>query len=249
MQKELDSQRLAQINPLSLHAGTTGILFYYFMKRIFDIFFACCALILLCPFLAIFAILVMLDSPGSPLFVQERVGTKWYLDRGQMRWHCGLFRIFKFRTMVVNADPELHKKYIEALIEDDQQRMTDLQGEEVPVRKLIHDPRITRVGRFLRKFSLDELPQFLNVLLGDMSIVGPRPAIPYEVELYKPWHLQRFDAKPGITGLGQVTARCSADFDNMIEIDLDYICRQSFWLDLKIVLKTPWVLLTCRGAY
>lgn len=249
MQKELESERLSEINPLSLHAGTAGVLLYYYIKRIFDILFACTTLILLCPFLALVAILVMLDSPGSPFFIQERVGTKWYIQNGQIYWHCGLFRLFKFRTMVVNADPDLHKKYIEALIENDHERMAEIQGEEVQIRKLIHDPRITRIGHFLRKTSMDELPQFLNVLLGDMSVVGPRPAIPYEVEYYQPWHLQRFDAKPGITGLAQVTARCSSEFDDMIQIDLDYIRRQTFWLDLKIIIKTPWVLLTCRGAY
>lgn len=116
------------------------------------------------------------------------------------------------------------------------------------VRKLVHDPRVTRLGAFLRKTSLDELPQLWNVLKGDISLVGPRPPIPYEVEMYEPWHRRRLSTIPGVTGLWQITARSSVDFDEMVELDLEYIERQSFWLDLKILLQTPLAILKTRGA-
>jgi lipopolysaccharide/colanic/teichoic acid biosynthesis glycosyltransferase len=113
---------------------------------------------------------------------------------------------------------------------------------------LTEDPRVTRLGKFLRKSSIDELPQLWNVLRGDMSIVGPRPPIPYEVEMYKPWHRKRLMAKPGLTGLWQVTARSSADFDEMVRMDIWYIEHQSLWLDLRILLKTPLSVMSMEGA-
>lgn len=249
MQKQLEQYQVEQLAPVSLQSGATVALTYYFFKRLFDILFACTILILLAPIYALFAALVMLDSPGPPFFVQERVGGRWLWQNGRIVWHRKLFRCYKYRTMLAKCDPELHKQYIEALIQNDHERMSQIQGEDSRVRKLVHDPRITRLGRILRKISLDELPQFLNVLKGEMSVVGPRPAIPYEVEMYKPWQLERFNTKPGITGLCQVTARCSADFDEMIRMDLEYIRKQSFWLDLIIILKTPLVVFSCRGAY
>lgn len=124
------------------------------------------------------------------------------------------------------------------------QKGTVEQGNEF---KLNGDPRITRVGRILRKTSMDELPQFWNVLTGDMSLVGPRPAIPYEVEMYEPWHMTRLSTRPGLTGLWQVTARNSASFDDLVRIDLEYIEKQSFWLDLKILFMTPLAIFDRRG--
>jgi len=134
------------------------------------------------------------------------------------------------------------------LMSEDKQRMADLQGGETQIRKLTHDPRITHLGRILRISSLDETPQFWNVLKGDMSLVGPRPAIPYEVEMYKPWYRRRLETKPGITGLWQVTARCSADFEESVRLDIHYIEEQSLWLDIKILLKTPLAVISCKGA-
>jgi lipopolysaccharide/colanic/teichoic acid biosynthesis glycosyltransferase len=151
--------------------------------------------------------------------------------------------------MKINADPTIHQAYVKALITNDQNCMVALQGEMTETRKLIHDPRIIRPGFLLRKFSIDELPQLWNVLRGDMSLVGPRPAIPYEVEMYKPWHLERLQAQPGITGLQQITARCRTDFDQQIRFDIQYVRSQSIWLDLKIMLKTPWAVISARGAY
>lgn len=126
--------------------------------------------------------------------------------------------------------------------------MDRLQGKKTETRKLENDSRITRVGRFLRKYSLDELPQFLNVLRGDMSLVGPRPPIDYEVDLYKPWHMKRFMARQGLTGLWQVTARSTASFEEMVQLDIEYIEKKSLWLDIKIIAKTPFVMIAGKGA-
>jgi lipopolysaccharide/colanic/teichoic acid biosynthesis glycosyltransferase len=150
--------------------------------------------------------------------------------------------------MVCNADPSIHENYIHALINDDHESMAALQGRNTQIRKLINDHRITRIGRIIRKSSIDEIPQFINVIKGEMSLVGPRPAIPYEVEMYKPWHYQRLESKPGITGLWQVMGRSSVSFDEMIRLDMLYIQKQSFWFDLKIIFLTPWAILSCRGA-
>jgi lipopolysaccharide/colanic/teichoic acid biosynthesis glycosyltransferase len=150
-----------------------------------------------------------------------------------------------------HADGNIHREYIEAFIRDDQKRMTNLQtegGSHKNQFKLRSDPRITRIGKFLRKTSIDELPQLWNVLQGDMSLVGPRPPIPYEVELYESWHAQRLAVKPGLTGLWQVTARSSVTFDEMAQLDIEYIQRKSFWFDLVIILKTPFIILSGKGA-
>jgi lipopolysaccharide/colanic/teichoic acid biosynthesis glycosyltransferase len=163
-------------------------------------------------------------------------------------WKQENFRCYKFRTMKVNVDTTLHKNYVQALIQNDQKKMSEIQGQETTVRKLINDPRIIRPGRFLRKFSLDELPQLWNVLRGDMSMIGPRPAIPYEVEMYKSWHFRRLEAQPGITGLQQVKARCITDFDEQVKFDIEYVDNQSLWLDIKIACFTPLAVFSGRGA-
>ncbi len=139
--------------------------------------------------------------------------------------------------MHVKADPAIHQAYVKALIENDEEKMTALQGAKTQPRKLVNDSRIIRPGKILRKLSLDELPQIWNVVKGDMSLVGPRPAIPYEVEMYKPWHLRRLEVQPGITGLQQVTNRCMTDFDQQVRLDIEYIENQSLWLDIKIIIK------------
>jgi lipopolysaccharide/colanic/teichoic acid biosynthesis glycosyltransferase len=190
-----------------------------------------------------------LDSPGPIFFKQTRVGVKRIKSNGKYYWQPVHFVFFKFRTMVHNADPSLHQDYVKSFINDEKKGMTESQGEETYIKKLVHDPRITRVGRFLRKTSLDEIPQFLNILKGDMSLVGPRPAIPYEVAEYKPWHFQRLRGMQGLTGLWQVTARSSSDFDDMVRLDIEYLENQSIWSDLKIVLKTPYTVLSCKGAH
>ena len=222
---------------------------YYAIKRILDILVALLLLFFLSPLIVFIAIAILIYSPGPILFVQERVGTKRQALNGLSYWKKENFKIYKFRTMNVNANPSIHRAYVEALIENDQTRMAALQGGKTETRKLIHDTRITRPGALLRKFSLDELPQFWNVLRGDMSLVGPRPAIPYEVKMYKPWHCRRLGAQPGITGLQQVAARCTTDFDQQVRFDIEYINHQSLWLDMKIILQTPLVVISTKGAH
>jgi lipopolysaccharide/colanic/teichoic acid biosynthesis glycosyltransferase len=147
-----------------------------------------------------------------------------------------------------DADSALHKAYVQALIRRDEIGMAAAQNGETPTRKLVNDRRVTRLGRFLRRSSLDELPQLWNVLKGDMSLVGPRPPIPYEVEAYELWHWKRLEAIPGMTGLWQVEARSSVGFDEMVRLDIWYAEHQSLWMDLKILLKTPFAVLSMRGA-
>lgn len=248
MQQGIAFDILQKIDPQALSPVQASRKFYYIGKRILDFSIASLALIILSPLIALVAILIKLDSPGPVMFKQDRVSVRRRSQNNIAYWQKVNFRCYKFRTMVCNADPSLHKSYIKALIDNDSESMAALQGEATKIRKLTHDPRVTRIGRFLRKSSIDEIPQFINVLKGDMSLVGPRPAIPYEVEMYKPWYCRRLETKPGITGLWQVTARSSCDFDEIVKLDIQYIDQQSFWLDLKILLKTPIAVLFCRGA-
>jgi lipopolysaccharide/colanic/teichoic acid biosynthesis glycosyltransferase len=222
---------------------------FYSAKRILDLIGASVLIILLLPLMLLLAMLIFIYSPGPIFFVQERVGSKRESYYGHSYWKKVNFPCYKFRTMKVNADPSIHKAYVKALIENDQNQMDTIQGGKIEVRKLVHDSRIIGPGWFLRKSSLDELPQLWNVLRGEMSLVGPRPAIPYEVEMYEPWHLRRLEAQPGLTGLQQVTARCTADFDQQVHMDIEYIEKQSFWFDIKIILQTPLAVISTRGAH
>jgi lipopolysaccharide/colanic/teichoic acid biosynthesis glycosyltransferase len=204
---------------------------YHTVKRAIDIAGSLTALTLLSPVFLVIAALVKLSSPGPILFKQKRLGLL-----GKQ------FEFLKFRSMHAGNDPEIHKKYIESLIQNKQ----NTSG----VFKIQNDPRVTRLGRFLRKSSLDELPQFLNVLRGEMSLVGPRPPIPYEMEKYKSWHKRRvLEVKPGITGLWQVYGRSRTTFDEMVRLDIRYINEQSLMLDLKILLQTRRAVLFASGAY
>ena len=223
-------------------------LVYYFLKGVLDKFIALILLILLSPFMLLIALAIILDSPGPVFFVQTRVGSIRKKTDGCIRWERSDFNFIKFRSMYINNDSSRHKAYVKALIENNEEKMADIQGCSTSIRKIVHDPRITSVGRFIRKFSIDELPQFVNVIRGDMSLVGPRPALPYEVELYKPWQIKRLNAKPGITGLQQVTARCTTEFDQQVFLDLEYIRKQSMWLDIEILLKTPFAVILAKGA-
>ena len=221
---------------------------YYALKRVMDIIVAATFLLLLSPLLLVIACAIALYSPGPIFFLQERVGARRKKFGKKTYWRKELFYCYKFRTMHVDADTAIHKAYMRALIENDEVQMSALQAESTQVRKLVKDSRVTRPGKLLRKLSLDELPQFWNVLRGEMSLVGPRPAIPYEVEMYKPWHNRRLEAQPGITGLQQVTARSAEDFDQQVRLDIEYIENQSIWLDIKIIFKTPFVILSTKGA-
>jgi lipopolysaccharide/colanic/teichoic acid biosynthesis glycosyltransferase len=245
---DLNRETLIEDDPNYLAFVDKRRVFYYVFKRVIDITIAATLLVLLSPLLLLISLAIAIYSPGPIFFLQKRVGAKRVLRGKITYWKKEIFNCYKFRTMKVNADPAIHEAFVQALINNDTQKMSELQGESTEVRKLVRDPRVTRPGRLLRKLSLDELPQFWNVLRGDMSLVGPRPAIPYEVDMYKPWHKRRLEAQPGITGLQQVTARSAEDFDQQVRLDLEYIENQSIWLDFKIIIMTRVVILSTKGA-
>lgn len=225
----LDRIEIYQLNGLPLisvkDGGIRGLNFA--LKRVFDVVLATVFLVAALIPVAIIAVLIKLDTPG-PLFLrQTRIG------RGGRAFTC-----YKFRSMHKDAD---RQKELLA-------RSQEYRGDQV-MFKLRDDPRRTRVGRWLRRTSLDELPQLFNIIRGDMSLVGPRPAVPEEVAKYEPWHRQRLDAMPGLTGLWQVNGRSNLSFDEMVRLDLYYAEHWSLWLDLKILLRTIPAVLTARGAY
>src|SRR4029077_20179017 len=218
--------------------------FYYVAKRSLDVLLAGILLILLLPLLLFIALLIKLDSSGPVLFTQERVGAKRQWLGRQAVWIIRNFTMYKFRSMVQNADSSVHETYIRDFVEGRVQPSEENGGKF----KLTNDARVTRVGRLLRKFSLDERPQLLNVLTGDMSLVGPRPVPPYEVACYGNGHHKRLAALPGITGFWQVKGRCQVSFEEMIRMDVEYIRNASLWFDLKILFLTIPAVLSRRGA-
>lgn len=204
---------------------TNNSIFYIVSKRIIDIIGSLAGLIFLSPLFLIVSILIKLEDPkGKVFFSQERNGK-----------YPGTFKMYKFRSMVHNAEELLEK-------------LKDQNEQTGPVFKMKEDPRITRVGKFIRKTSIDELPQLFNVLRGDMSLVGPRPPIPREVEQYTTYQMQRLGVKPGLTCLWQVGGRNSVDFDGWVELDIEYIQKRSLWLDIKLIIKTVFVLFGDRNA-
>ena len=198
---------------------------YRFFKRFFDTILSVLGLICLSPLFLILAIWIMIDDFGSPFYSQVRIG-----KNGRR------FRMWKLRSMVKNADAL--KKELMA--------QNEIEGA---MFKMKDDPRITRVGHFIRKYSLDELPQLFNVLKGDMSLVGPRPPLPEEVAQYTTYQKQRLLVTPGCTGLWQVTVRNEADFDEMVDIDLNYIQQRGFMMDLWILVMTVKIMIKPNGAY
>jgi lipopolysaccharide/colanic/teichoic acid biosynthesis glycosyltransferase len=203
------------------------------LKRAMDILGSLVAIVVFLPAFAIIALLVKLTSKGPVLFCQKRMGQ-----------YGKEFCFYKFRTMYVDNDSQIHRDYIAKLIAGE----GDL-GDGRGIYKMVNDPRITAVGRFLRKTSLDELPQFVNVLMNDMSLVGPRPPLPYEYERYQIWHKRRvLELKPGLTGLWQVQGRSRTTFDEMVRLDLRYAKIRSLSVDLQILLRTPAAMLSGRGA-
>ena len=249
MQNEFSFDLIQRYDPNALRMVSEGRSSYYTVKRIIDFVLAFILLVLLSPLMLLTAIAILIYSPGPIFFKQERVGAIRQSYGGHFYWKRVTFPCYKFRTMKIDADPSIHQAYIKSLIENDEMQMTALQGAPTRPRKLVNDLRITRPGKFLRKSSIDELPQLWNVLLGDMSLVGPRPAIPYEVEMYKSWHIRRLETHPGITGLQQVTARCTTDFDQQVQLDIEYVDNQSLWLDVKIIFKTPLAVISTTGAH
>jgi len=209
----------------------------YPLKRCLDIVGALVALCLFAPIMAVVAAIIAVTSPGPIVFRQARLG------KGGVP-----FVVYKFRSMVTNGDDGIHRAFVANLIKgDNDANVTAL--ESTPTYKIRSDPRVTRIGRFIRKTSIDEFPQFFNVLKGEMSLVGPRPPIAYEAASYQPWHLRRIlAAKPGITGLWQVEGRSKVSFNDMVRMDLRYIRSRSLGLDIRILLKTVLVVLRCDGA-
>jgi len=215
------------------------------MKRIMDVTGSLAAIILFAPVFLIIAMAIKSTSKGPIFFRQRRIGQ-----------YGKSFVFLKFRSMYVNNDAATHKEYVRQLIAGKAPKQPangnngNGNGHGNGVYKLTSDPRITRVGGFLRKTSLDELPQFINVLKGEMSLVGPRPPVPYEVEAYDVWHRSRLlEAKPGITGLWQVNGRSRVKFDDMVRLDLQYARNWSPWMDIKILLRTPGAVLLGAGAH
>ncbi len=198
------------------------------IKRLIDILGSSAAILLLSPVFLVVAILVKATSRGPVIFSQQRLG-----QFGKT------FSLLKFRSMHVNNDEKIHQEFITKVIKGEHDGCVKEDGS-TPVYKLTRDPRITRFGRFIRRTSLDELPQFFNVLKGDMSLVGPRPPLSYEYKEYDLWHRRRvLEVKPGITGLWQVRGRSRVRFDDMVRLDLEYVRNWSLWLDLRILLLTP----------
>lgn len=191
---------------------------YKFFKRVIDIVCSLSGLLLLSPVLIIVSILIKLESDGPIISSQDRIGYK-----GQK------FKMYKFRSMVVNAE-ELKKKLAER---------NEMSG---PMFKMKNDPRVTKVGKFIRKTSIDELPQLINILKGEMSLVGPRPSLPKEVKEFEPWMMERLEVKPGLTCYWQVSGRNDIDFEDWMKLDIKYVRERSFWLDIKLIFKTFFVL-------
>jgi exopolysaccharide biosynthesis polyprenyl glycosylphosphotransferase len=207
------------------------------VKRVMDVAVSIVMLILCAPLFLAIALAIKLTSKGPVLFKQERVGQQ------------GLrFAFLKFRSMKCGSNPRIHREYVQRFIAGEVPPGNS-ENNQKAVYKIQDDPRVTRLGRFLRKTSLDELPQLINVLKGEMSLVGPRPPIPYEVEAYQAWHRRRMLVKPGITGLWQVNGRSRTTFDEMVRLDLHYARTWSPWLDFKILLRTPRAIFFGEGAY
>ncbi|WP_069801796.1 sugar transferase [Thermogemmatispora onikobensis] len=207
---------------------------YLRLKRLVDVVVTLVLLPLLLAVMGVIAILIRLDSAGPVFFRQKRLG-----------WNGKEFILLKFRSMYANSDDYLHREAIRRYMNGD--RLSSGQQAANPY-KLNDDPRITRIGRLLRRTSLDELPQFFNVLRGEMSLVGPRPPLPYEVEQYSERDWLRLAGKPGLTGYWQVYGRSKVDFKTMVEMDIAYLQRQSIWEDLRLIALTPLVMLSGRGG-
>lgn len=206
------------------------------LKRSMDVLGSLFALVVSSPLFLIIAAAIKMTSEGPVFFRQTRLGQ-----------YGKKFTFFKFRSMYVANDHTIHEQYVSDLIAG---KLAVSDGDHKPVYKMTNDPRVTRVGKILRRTSLDEFPQFFNVLRGEMSLVGPRPPVPYEFERYGAWHKRRLLAvKPGITGIWQVEGRSKVPFDEMVRMDLEYAKSWSLWMDIKILLRTPLALLNLDGAY
>lgn len=227
--------------PFETHPMTV---FGLYAKRTLDVALSSLLLLLLSPLWLVIAIAIRLDTPGPVIFRQPRAGARPVRVGRRLRWETTTFEVLKFRTMYANADQTLHGELVRAYARGAKGAGPD---PEAPY-KLTNDPRITRVGKVLRRLSLDELPQLVNVLRGEMSLVGPRPLPLYEVAEYQPWHYERLCALPGITGLWQVEGRGRTSFDEATLLDIEYVRGWSLGLDLKLLLRTLPAVLSRKGA-
>lgn len=223
------------------HADSTA---YFIAKRVLDLMTIAFAGIWLLPIFLIIVVLIKLDSSGPAFFVHDRVGARRVKRDNKVVWEVRKFPMFKFRSMVHNADQSLHQKHVQAYVQG------TLEGadDDGATFKLTNDPRITRIGKLLRKTSLDELPQLINVIRGEMSLVGPRPVPEYEVAYYDEEHYERLTVLPGMTGLWQVEGRGDVSFTEMIDLDIRYVQTCSIWQDIKILLLTIPATVAGRGA-
>jgi lipopolysaccharide/colanic/teichoic acid biosynthesis glycosyltransferase len=226
---------ITNISELETRMLKHNIFAYQTWKDIFEPFIAFCLLILFSPVMIFCAIAIKLDSRGNAIFKREQIGL-----------NSRKFIAYKFRTMVNNNDDDEYRKYIARYVLENAPYTKDEKGQAV--YKVINDKRVTKFGAILRKTNLDELPQLINVIKGDMSLVGPRPDIPYAVQMYKDWHRRRLSVKPGMTGLWQVSHRKSLSFKDMVFLDIKYIEESSLFLDVKILLKTIGVFLNRDGS-
>lgn len=228
----------------SSELSRANIWHYHVVKRVIDIIVSVCALITLLPLFVLVGLLIKVDSAGPILFVQKRIGSRRRSFRDESYWEPVEFSIYKFRSMVNGVDDSLHRAQVRAFVHG---KIED-QSDGTSQTKIQDDWRITRVGRIIRRTSIDELPQLLNVLRGDMSLVGPRPVPGYEVELYGNRHFERLAAIPGLTGLWQVEGRGRTGFEEMIELDIRYVRTRTIWLDMMIMLRTIPAALSRIGA-
>ena len=212
-----------QAQPAEEGRRTSG--FYPILKRTIDLVLSSAALVVLSPGMLLVMAVIRADSPGRPIYVQKRVGKDGRI-----------FNMYKFRSMCVNADAKLNEL----------KEQNEMDG---PVFKMAHDPRVTRVGHFIRKYSIDELPQLINIIKGDMSIVGPRPPIPDEVSQYNAHQAERLTVVPGLTCYWQISGRSDVSFEEWVELDLKYIRERSLLTDIRIIFKTFKAVLTGQGAY
>ena len=233
IQPEISRTRALYLLSLAQPQATRNRRWYALVKRVFDVLVATMLLLMLSPLMLLIALVIKITSPGPAILVQERVG------KGGK-----IFPFYKFRSMYNDSDHSMDKLFAREYINGNHHAVDTWGG----VFKPASDKRVTPVGRFLRKASLDELPQLFNVLKGDMSLVGPRPSMPYEVDVYKPWHFRRLEVLPGMTGLAQIKGRSSLTFKDIVKIDIEYIEQRSLLLDIKILLSTIPVVLSARGA-
>ena len=216
---------------MQMPQNTENVLFNVY-KRVFDVVLTAVGFVFVAVPIAVIALLIKLTSKGPVLYKHTRIGKD-----------CKPFQFYKFRTMYVGTDDTVHRDFVEEFIRSDGDQ------SEQKIRKITDDPRVTPIGRLLRKTSLDELPQLFNVLRGEMSLVGPRPCLPYELEQYKDWHRRRLAVIPGCTGLWQVAGRSAVDFNDMVILDLFYIDNMSPLFDLRIIFRTLPVMLLARGGH